>query len=114
MACRCNPGHRERRASFDVIPSAQRKWREATGGACEEGGTQGFPRDRFCIGCLGKLRIEIGFMIALAVLPFVDGRDLLDPSQPVGVLEIDDRLLRPVKVISDEGYLLIQRLQGVA
>src|SRR5580704_2284599 len=107
MASRCSPGHRERRTCFDVMPSAQRRWREAAG-------TQGVARDRFANGCLGKLRIEVGFMIALAVLPFVDGRDLLDPSQPVGMLEIDDRLLRPMKVISDEGYLLVERLQGVA
>jgi hypothetical protein len=30
------------------------------------------------------------------------------------VLQIEHVLLRPVKVIRDEGYLLIQRIEGVA
>ena len=44
----------------------------------------------------------------------IDRGDFLDPSPPIGVLEIQDRLGRPVKVISHEGYLLVQRLEGVA
>lgn len=30
------------------------------------------------------------------------------------MFEIDNLLLRPMKVISDKGYLLIERLEGVA
>jgi hypothetical protein len=30
------------------------------------------------------------------------------------MLQVDNHFRRPVKVISDEGYLLVQRLQGVA
>jgi hypothetical protein len=114
MASECNPGQRERSASFDVIARAQRRWREAALITREPADVQGFPNCRFANGCSGKLRIETGIMIALAVPALVDGRDLFDPSQPVCVLEIDDGLVRPVKVISDEGYLLVQRLQGVA
>jgi hypothetical protein len=44
----------------------------------------------------------------------VDGRDLADPSLAVGVFESQDRLGRPVEVIGHEGYLLVQRLEGVA
>lgn len=114
MASGCNPGQRERSASLDAIPEAQRRWREAARSLCELTGVQGSPNDHFANVSLVGLRILIGYIIALAVLPFVDGRDLLDPPQPVGVLEIDDRLVRPMKVISHEGYLLVQRLQGVA
>jgi hypothetical protein len=35
-------------------------------------------------------------------------RDLLNPTPPVRVAKRKDRFLGPVKVISDEGYLLIQ------
>jgi hypothetical protein len=44
----------------------------------------------------------------------MDGRDLINPAPTVGVLQVEDRLGRPVKVIGDEGYLLVQRLEGVA
>jgi len=30
------------------------------------------------------------------------------------VVKIEDRILGPVKVIGDEGYLLVKRLKGVA
>jgi hypothetical protein len=38
----------------------------------------------------------------------------LNPSPPVRVLEVEHGLRRPVKVIGDEGYLLVERLEGVA
>ena len=41
-------------------------------------------------------------------------RDLLDPAPALGVLQVEDFLAGPVEVISDEGYLLLQRLEGVA
>jgi hypothetical protein len=44
----------------------------------------------------------------------IDGRNLLDPAPPVRVLEREHRIRRPVKVVRDEGYLLIKRLEGVA
>jgi len=44
----------------------------------------------------------------------VDGGDLLDPAAAVGVLEREHRFGRPVEVIGDEGYLLVQRIKGVA
>jgi hypothetical protein len=30
------------------------------------------------------------------------------------MLQVQDGLRRPVKVISDEGYLLVQRFEGIA
>jgi len=44
----------------------------------------------------------------------VDGRDLLYPTPPVGVLKVHHRIKRPVKVIGNEGYLLVQRFEGIA
>ena len=41
-------------------------------------------------------------------------RDLLDPPPALGVLQGEDFLAGPVEVIRDEGYLLVQRLEGVA
>ena len=49
-----------------------------------------------------------------AVDPFIDRRNLLYPTPPLGMLEIEHVVVRPVKVIRDEGYLLIQRVEGVA
>ncbi len=48
------------------------------------------------------------------VHPSIDGRDLLHPPTTVRMLQIHHSLGRPVKVIGEEGYLLIERLQGVA
>jgi len=48
-----------------------------------------------------------------AYLP-VDLADLLDPSPPVCVLKLKNVLQRPVKVIRDVGYLLVEAIQGVA
>jgi len=44
----------------------------------------------------------------------INGRNLFHPSTPVGMFEIQNDVGRPVEVISDEGYLLVQRLEGVA
>jgi hypothetical protein len=46
--------------------------------------------------------------------PFIDRRNLLYPTPPLSVLQVEHVALRPVKVIGDEGYLLIQRIEGVA
>jgi hypothetical protein len=53
-------------------------------------------------------------VIDFAVCSLVDGRDLFDPSPPLGMLERQDRLRRPMKVVRDEGYLPVQQRQGVA
>ena len=44
----------------------------------------------------------------------VDGRDLCHPAPPIRVLQRHDLGVRPVKVIGDEGYLLVELLEGVA
>jgi hypothetical protein len=49
-----------------------------------------------------------------AVDALIDARDLADPPSPLRVLQIQNRFGRPVKVICDEGYLLVQRAEGVA
>ena len=44
----------------------------------------------------------------------VDRRDLLDEALAVAVLELEDLAERPVEVVGDEGYLLVQVIEGVA
>jgi hypothetical protein len=46
--------------------------------------------------------------------PFIDGRNLLYPAPSFAVLEIQHVAMRPVEVIREKGYLLIQRVEGVA
>jgi hypothetical protein len=56
----------------------------------------------------------IPLFIRFAVRPFVDRRDLVHPPASLRVLERQHRFRRPMKVIGDEGYLPVQRRQGVA
>jgi hypothetical protein len=44
----------------------------------------------------------------------VDGRDFLNPPTPLGVFQIENLVRRPMKVIGHEGYLLVERFEGVA
>jgi hypothetical protein len=44
----------------------------------------------------------------------IDGRDFFNPASAVGMFQVENCFGRPVKVIGDEGYLLVQRLEGVA
>jgi hypothetical protein len=44
----------------------------------------------------------------------IDGRNLFDPAPPLGVLQVHHRFRLPVKVISDKGYLLVERFEGIA
>ena len=46
--------------------------------------------------------------------PAVDISDLCHPALALSVLEVHDRLARPVKVVGDIGYLLVQAIEGVA
>ena len=48
------------------------------------------------------------------VHPLIDRRDLIHPPPSLDVLQVHDLVLGPVEVISDKGYLLVQRFQGVA
>jgi hypothetical protein len=62
-----------------------------------------------------QLRHRPALPIVIACInPLIDRRNLLDPTPPLGVLEIEHRIRRPVKVIRDEGYLPVQRFKGVA
>jgi hypothetical protein len=44
----------------------------------------------------------------------IDGADLQHPPAPVGVLQVQDVARWPVKVVGDEGYLLVELVEGVA
>jgi hypothetical protein len=51
--------------------------------------------------------------MTLIQLP-IDSGNLLHPTPAVGMLQIHDGLRRPVKVIGDEGYLLVKCFEGIA
>jgi len=44
----------------------------------------------------------------------VDGADLLGPVAAIAVLQLEDVRERPVEVVGDEGYLLVELFEGVA
>ena len=46
--------------------------------------------------------------------PLVDRADLLDEAATVAVLQLHDLFQRPVEVVGDEGYLLVELFEGVA
>ncbi len=43
-----------------------------------------------------------------------DPGDFLHPSPPLGVLEREQLLVRPVEMVGDIGYLLVEPVEGVA
>jgi hypothetical protein len=51
---------------------------------------------------------------SLAVQALVDPRDLRHPPAALAMVEVEHRRERPVEMKSDEGYLLVQRGEGVA
>jgi len=51
---------------------------------------------------------------SVAVEAPIDRRDLLYPSPPLWMLQIQDLWQRPMEVKRDEGYLLVQGREGVA
>jgi hypothetical protein len=51
---------------------------------------------------------------AIGVQPAIDLGDLLDPLPALPVFQMQDVVQRPVKVIRDVGYLLVQAIKGVA
>jgi hypothetical protein len=66
------------------------------------------------LGALGKSGLIIAFMFFLRVSPFIDRRNLSYPPLALAVLQVQNCVFGPVKVVSHEGYLLVQRLEGVA
>jgi hypothetical protein len=44
----------------------------------------------------------------------VDGRNLTYPASAFPVLHVHDLIRRPMEMKGDEGYLLVQRIEGVA
>jgi len=50
----------------------------------------------------------------LFVDALIDAGDLGDPAATLSVLHAHDLRARPVEVIGDEGYLLMQLIEGVA
>jgi hypothetical protein len=51
---------------------------------------------------------------SLLVHATIDRRDLRHPFAALGVLHGHDLALRPMEVIGDKGYLLVQVVEGVA
>ncbi len=63
--------------------------------------------------CLKGARKTVLAAAALVDL-FVDLRDFANPDLPFLVFHVEYVVYRPVKMISDIRYLLIQLIQGVA
>ena len=59
------------------------------------------------------LRLSVRSVAPTAKAP-IDLADLLNPLVPLGVLQIQNVIERPVEMIGDIRYLLVQRLRGVA
>jgi hypothetical protein len=62
----------------------------------------------------GGISTYIALSLAGLAEAAVDVGDLCDPPLSLAVLEVQDFTARPVKVVSDVGYLLIQTIEGVA
>ena len=52
--------------------------------------------------------------LRLLVETSIDPGDLLGPAPAIGVLQGEDLVERPVQVIGDVGYLLVEPVEGVA
>ncbi len=61
-----------------------------------------------------SLCVEFGLVIARGVDLAVDFRNLAHPDLALFVFHIEDIFERPVKMVRDISYLLVQPLQGVA
>jgi hypothetical protein len=53
-------------------------------------------------------------LLRLLVQPLINGCDLLHPAPPFGMVEAEDLVARPVKMIGHIGYLLKKLVEGVA
>src|SRR3972149_414062 len=53
-------------------------------------------------------------LLFLSAHALIDPGNLLTPPLPFPVFHIDDLIKRPVEVICDKGYLLVQPVEGVA
>jgi len=63
---------------------------------------------------LKEIRIRFTIVRVLVVLTAIDRRNFFYPAAAVTVFEIEHRIGGPVKVISNEGYLLMQLVKWVA
>ena len=64
--------------------------------------------------CWRWLRIVNPQLLPCLVDLLVNLRDLFDPRLSLFVLHVEDLIERPMKVVSDVRYLLVQAIQGVA
>ncbi len=62
----------------------------------------------------GSFCDDITHMSSRAIDSFIDFRDFLHPIMSLLMGHIEDVISRPVKMVSNEGYLLVYIFQGVA
>jgi hypothetical protein len=100
-------------ANFAATARAHRTWREGieTKARCRNPNRAGPTPPNLLPGNCG---LRICLIPPLRISPLIDGRDFPYPLCPAGMIQIHDRFGRPMKVISHEGYLLVQHPQGVA
>ena len=60
------------------------------------------------MGMRVDVRLRLGAQAA------VDGADVLDPAPTISVLQLQDLAKGPMEVVGEEGYLLVEPLEGVA
>jgi hypothetical protein len=58
--------------------------------------------------------VSITLVGSLAVEALIDPRDLGHPTPALAMVELQNLFERPVEMKSQEGYLLVQRAEGVA
>lgn len=56
----------------------------------------------------------MAYVFSCLVHSSIDATNFAYPAPPVGVLHTHDLGMAPVKMVSNEGYLLIKLLEGVA
>jgi hypothetical protein len=61
-----------------------------------------------------RILTHIALSLTCLIEATVDFGDFRDPPLPFAVFETQDFTARPVKVVGDVGYLLVQTLKGVA
>ncbi|MBP8054754.1 MAG: hypothetical protein KA314_02880 [Chloroflexi bacterium] len=58
--------------------------------------------------------VNLRIIPLIPIHALINARNFLHPLPPVTMLQTHHLIMRPVKVVSDEGYLLLQLVEGVA
>ena len=59
-------------------------------------------------------RPSIRELLSLLIHALIDRGNFREPLATLPMIQVENRLGRPVKVVRDKGYLLVKRFEGVA